>query len=1111
MKFKKIVAVILSAVICCGSLSLAEFADNKKGISSKTDNKTEDTQLTSSNSLANYVQKMSDSQQQECLKPMSASCFSVGNVTFDRVSGRMVVESTQSTDCTLNVRFISDDESKTLADKYEVELSAGEQIETAIDICTERLPQYYIIEAQLTGINGRELCDPFCISTYTEEVQYVINSDVNDFNPERVVNFDENEKTNFVVLNEETVKAEATEETNQLVSADYEKGEFVFENADNTVCELESGDYFYIQPNDTDIIAISVDSVKQENGRTIVQDSFEDIDDMFDLVKFENNFETDEKYFDTSESEFETDGKVDEESGQINFSINRPLTLLANIKSVVKDPISVSFSDKVSIANDGGIADIEGAAVGGEIGYGFEIQFNFYKNHKTIEIYFSIGSNAEINASIGYSTDGTLLNIKKAKNSIKAKLGKVTVPTNIPGCSIEWEPEWKLEFEASLSIQASFECKTGFLYNSTADSKFTPIEDAGNEKSITVGAQGELTTGIESSISFAAINSKIASVGLSVFVGFKATAELSFDFIEMFGEMPYFPKGVKTFNLAKYNVSEDSVHACSSCMKGTISLVIKAGVQLEILKKVVFGDEAMIEITKPLFNWHYSDENGMGKGECDNYAYRVSFSVKNDDKALEKGKVKIDTATADIVNGVASLYCKNGSFTYYVYDADNKVIKSDKIKVEDAALSVSINNKESQAASGEKKTFDKGTDNVGKPISDKVSNPEISKGARTIDRGSLGKYIGYILSEDGLLYIYGCGEMYDFDNQAITKNASKVREVIIDQQDVVYYEVDEKGKYKVDKDGNIIEYIATGDIANIGAKVFSGCINMTSINMPDTITSIGDYAFYYCKNLEQIVIPEKTKYIGEQAFLRCEKLKQITIPDSVSTIGENAFSYCEGLEKVKIGKGVQSLNKKSQPDSYIGYKAFYGCISLTEIEMPMMEPICSESGDNYDFGISQVFEGSKSNIKKITITNGTAVKSSFFKGMNTVTEIVLPKEVTKIEKRAFMGCTSLSDVYYGGLEEEWAKVTIGESNEPLLKAKMHFNGKTETKINLGDVNGDGKLTTSDARMILQNAVGLIEFDENQKKTADINGDGKISTTDAAKLLRFVVGIIETLQ
>ena len=56
-----------------------------------------------------------------------------------------------------------------------------------------------------------------------------------------------------------------------------------------------------------------------------------------------------------------------------------------------------------------------------------------------------------------------------------------------------------------------------------------------------------------------------------------------------------------------------------------------------------------------------------------------------------------------------------------------------------------------------------------------------------------------------------------------------------------------------------------------------------------------------------------------------------------------------------------------------------------------------------------------------------------------LTSIIIPDSVTKIEDRAFYGCTGIKDVYYTGTEEQWKKIIIGQENEPIKKANIHFN------------------------------------------------------------------------
>ncbi|WP_289067186.1 leucine-rich repeat domain-containing protein, partial [uncultured Alistipes sp.] len=91
-----------------------------------------------------------------------------------------------------------------------------------------------------------------------------------------------------------------------------------------------------------------------------------------------------------------------------------------------------------------------------------------------------------------------------------------------------------------------------------------------------------------------------------------------------------------------------------------------------------------------------------------------------------------------------------------------------------------------------------------------------------------------------------------------------------------------------------------------GRCAFDGCRSLTSITIPNSVTSIGDYAFYWCSSLTSITLPDGMTKIGDYVFYGCSKLTSITIPDSVTTIGESAFSNC-GFDWITIGSSVTTI------------------------------------------------------------------------------------------------------------------------------------------------------------------------------------------------------------
>ncbi|MDR0920423.1 MAG: leucine-rich repeat protein, partial [Oscillospiraceae bacterium] len=90
------------------------------------------------------------------------------------------------------------------------------------------------------------------------------------------------------------------------------------------------------------------------------------------------------------------------------------------------------------------------------------------------------------------------------------------------------------------------------------------------------------------------------------------------------------------------------------------------------------------------------------------------------------------------------------------------------------------------------------------------------------------------------------------------------------------------------------EYIIPDGVNSIDDWAFDHS-DLTSITIPESVTSIGDAAFQSCENLTSISIPEGVTSIGTAMFNNCSSLTSITIPESVTSIGEDAFYNCDSL------------------------------------------------------------------------------------------------------------------------------------------------------------------------------------------------------------------------
>ena len=131
-----------------------------------------------------------------------------------------------------------------------------------------------------------------------------------------------------------------------------------------------------------------------------------------------------------------------------------------------------------------------------------------------------------------------------------------------------------------------------------------------------------------------------------------------------------------------------------------------------------------------------------------------------------------------------------------------------------------------------------------------------------------------------------------------------------------------------------------GENYTIGNGAFLDCTTLTSVTIPNSVTSIGYYAFLNCPlekveintrtidswfgghtSIKEIIIGNSVTSIGERAFGGCTNLTSVTIGNSVTSIGNYAFDGCTGLTSVTIGNSVTS----------IGHYAFDGCSGITSV------------------------------------------------------------------------------------------------------------------------------------------------------------------------------------
>ena len=213
--------------------------------------------------------------------------------------------------------------------------------------------------------------------------------------------------------------------------------------------------------------------------------------------------------------------------------------------------------------------------------------------------------------------------------------------------------------------------------------------------------------------------------------------------------------------------------------------------------------------------------------------------------------------------------------------------------------------------------------------------------------GSCGDHVQWSLSSNhSSLYIRGYGDMRDFSDDS--SSAYK-------QPWSAYWPK--------------IDYVSIDDeITRLGSFAFAYCSNLTDISIPAQATSIG-YRTFYCSGIEYARFQGNSiKEISRGSFEGASFLKSIYLPSSVTFIDQSAFYGCASLTTVDI----------PSPDlTYIGDSAFYQCRKL-----------------------------------------------------NSIT--IASTKLAYIGANAFYQCNDLTDVYFGGTRAQWNRIKIEETGNQLL-------------------------------------------------------------------------------
>ncbi len=250
-------------------------------------------------------------------------------------------------------------------------------------------------------------------------------------------------------------------------------------------------------------------------------------------------------------------------------------------------------------------------------------------------------------------------------------------------------------------------------------------------------------------------------------------------------------------------------------------------------------------------------------------------------------------------------------------------------------------------------------------------------------------------------------------------------------------------------------------VTGIAGWTFFNCADMTSVEIPDTVTAIGNNAFNNCSGLTAVTLPKALKTLDSGAFGGCSGLTEVTIPEGTESIASQTFASCTSLERVGIPESVTTigasvfrgtpwLSAKQEENPFvtvnhilidasavsgdavipedvtvIGDMAFSGCRELTGVTIPESVVSIGESAfyncsaltgivipDGVESVGYQAF-GSCTALKEAVFADSvTSLGGSLFFSCSALTSVKLPAGLNTITNSMFMMCSNLSSVVF---------------------------------------------------------------------------------------------------